>query len=59
MIQSEIESRLRQAVAQHVDDAEQEKILVRPCSDPKHGDFQSNALMALAWSQRNTAREVA
>ncbi len=48
MIQSEIESRLRQAVAQHVDDAEQEKILVRPCSDPKHGDFQSNALMALA-----------
>jgi len=48
VIQSEIESRLRQAVAQHVDDAEQEKILVRPCSDPKHGDFQSNALMALA-----------
>ncbi len=48
MIQSEIESRLRQAVAQHVDDAEREKILVRPCSDPKHGDFQSNALMALA-----------
>ena len=48
MIQSEIESRLRQAVAQHVDDAEQERILVRPCSDPKHGDFQSNALMALA-----------
>ena len=59
MIQSEIESRLRQAVAQHVDDAEQEKILVRPCSDPKHGDFQSNALMALAKKRGMNPRHLA
>ena len=59
MIQSEIESRLRRAVAQHVNDAEQEKILVRPCSDPKHGDFQSNALMALAKKRGMDPRHLA
>ena len=59
MIQSEIESRLRRAVAEHVNDAEQERILVRPCSDPKHGDFQSNALMALAKKRGMNPRHLA
>ena len=59
MIQAEIESRLRQVVAQHVPDAEQEKILVRPCSDSKHGDFQSNGLMALAKNRGMNPRNLA
>ena len=34
-------------------------ILVRPCPDPKFGDYQSNALMAIAKSRKMNPRQLA
>lgn len=47
-----LEQRLRQAVAAVLPEAATALVLVRPCPDPKFGDYQSNALMALARSGR-------
>jgi len=43
-----IEERLSVAVRQVLPDADLSSIQVRPCPDPKFGDYQSNSLMALA-----------
>ena len=59
MIQAEIEHRLLNAVIQLLPDAESERVLVRPCADPKHGDYQSNALMALAKKRQMNPRQLA
>jgi len=40
-------------------DANTESVLVRPCPDPKFGDYQSNALMALGKSRRLNPRQLA
>jgi len=48
-----LEQRLQQAVAAVLPDANPSAVLVRPCPDPKFGDYQSNALIALAKLRNN------
>jgi arginyl-tRNA synthetase len=59
VIQTEIEHRLLQAITGLIPEAENEKIYVRPCADLQHGDFQSNAVMALAKKHRMNPRHLA
>jgi arginyl-tRNA synthetase len=40
-------------------EADTASVLVRPCPDPKFGDYQSNALMALARSRKLNPRQLA
>src|SRR5882762_3173422 len=54
-----IQQRLQQAVAAVLPDADLATVLVRPCPDPKFGDYQSNALMALAKARKLNPRQVA
>src|SRR5581483_5540038 len=54
-----IESRLQAAVAAVLPDAEVSAVLVRPSSDPKFGDYQSNALMSLAKARKLNPRQLA
>ncbi len=59
MIHLALEQCLRQAVAAVLPDADTAALLVRPCPDPKFGDYQSNALMALAKERRMNPRQLA
>jgi arginyl-tRNA synthetase len=54
-----IEQKLRQAVAAVLPDAGDAPVLVRPCPDPKFGDYQTNALMALAKARKINPRQLA
>src|SRR5215207_9420653 len=54
-----IQQRLQQAVQAVLPDADVSAVLVRPCPDPKFGDYQSNALMALAKTRKLNPRQVA
>ena len=54
----QIESRLQEAVRVVLPDADVSTVLVRPC-DPKFGDYQSNALMALAKTRKLNPRQLA
>jgi arginyl-tRNA synthetase len=54
-----IEQRLQAAVKAVMADAETALVLVRPCPDPRFGDYQSNALMALAKARKLNPRELA
>ena len=54
-----IEQRLQRAVSAALPDADVSAILVRPCPDPKFGDYQSNALMSLARARRMNPRQLA
>ena len=54
-----IESRLQAAVKAVLPDADANSVLVRPCPDPKFGDYQTNALMSLAKAQRMNPRQLA
>jgi arginyl-tRNA synthetase len=54
-----IEGRLRPAVAAALPDAPAENVQVRPCPDPKFGDYQCAALMALARERRLNPRQLA
>ena len=59
MIQAQIENRLQAATLAILPDAETKRILVRPCSDPARGDYQSNALMGLAKQRQMNPRQLA
>jgi len=59
MIHLQLEQRLRDAVAKILPDANPSSVLVRPCPDPKFGDYQSNSLMALAKEQKMNPRQLA
>lgn len=59
MIHYYIEQRLRSAVSAVLPDANTSSILVRPCPDPKFGDYQTNALMALAKERKMNPRQLA
>src|SRR5579884_4162602 len=59
MIHSLIESRLRAAVSTVLPGADTSTVLVRPCPDPKFGDYQSNSLMALAKERKMNPRQLA
>ncbi|MGA2787292.1 MAG: arginine--tRNA ligase [Verrucomicrobiota bacterium] len=55
----QIELKLQQAVRAILPEAEVSAVLVRPCPDPKFGDYQSNALMSLAKSRKMNPRQLA
>jgi arginyl-tRNA synthetase len=55
----QIEFRLQQAVRAVLPDADVAAVLVRPCPDPKFGDYQSNALMSLAKARKSNPRQLA
>jgi arginyl-tRNA synthetase len=55
----QIENRLQAAVREVLPEAEVAVVLVRPCPDPKFGDYQSNALMALAKVRKMNPRQLA
>ncbi len=54
-----IEQRLREAVKAVLPDADTSSVLVRPCPDPKFGDYQTNALMSLAKTRKMNPRQLA
>lgn len=59
MLYKSIEKQLRAAVAAVLPDADLSSVLVRPCPDPKFGDYQSNSLMALAKERKRNPRQLA
>jgi len=59
VIQAKIENRLQAATLSVLPDAEIDRIFVRPCNDPAHGDYQSNALMGLAKQRQINPRQLA
>jgi arginyl-tRNA synthetase len=54
-----IEARLQAAVSAVLPGADTSAVLVRPCPDPKFGDYQSNALMVLAKERKMNPRQLA
>jgi arginyl-tRNA synthetase len=54
-----IEQRLQAAVKAVLPDAETASLLVRPCPDPRFGDYQSNALMSVAKARKMNPRQLA
>src|ERR1700690_256777 len=54
-----LEQRLKAAVRAVLPDADTSAVLVRPCPDPKFGDYQSNALMSLAKARKLNPRQLA
>src|SRR6266850_3461644 len=54
-----IEDRLKTAVSAVLPDADTSTVLVRPCPDPKFGDYQSSALISLAKSRKLNPRQLA
>ena len=59
MLHKILEQKLQQAVLAVLPDADTAAILVRPCPDPKFGDYQTNALMALAKARKMNPRQLA
>ncbi len=55
----QIELRLQQAVRAVVPDADLSTVLVRPCPDPRFGDYQTSAIMALAKPRKLNPRQLA
>jgi arginyl-tRNA synthetase len=55
----QIELKLQTAVRAILPEADISAVLVRPCPDPKFGDYQSNALMSLAKSRKMNPRQLA
>ena len=55
----QIELKLQAAVRAVLVDADVSTVLVRPCPDPKFGDYQSNALMSLAKARKLNPRQLA
>jgi arginyl-tRNA synthetase len=54
-----IEQRLHTAVASVLPEATPESLQVRPCPDPKFGDYQTPSLMTLAKERRLNPRQLA
>jgi arginyl-tRNA synthetase len=54
-----LQEKLQQAVLALMPDADVSSVLVRPCPEPKFGDYQSNALMGLAKRNQLNPRELA
>jgi arginyl-tRNA synthetase len=59
MLAHPIEAALRQAVAAVLPDVDLGTVEVRPCPDPRFGDYQSSALIALAKTRRRNPRQLA
>jgi arginyl-tRNA synthetase len=54
-----IEQRLREAVTSVLPEADVSTVQVRPCQNPRFGDYQATALMNLAKARRRNPRELA
>jgi arginyl-tRNA synthetase len=54
-----IQERLRAAVAEVCPEADLQTVQVRPCPDPKFGDYQAVAVMSLAKARRVNPRQLA
>ncbi len=59
MLHHILEDRLKQAIAKVLPDADTAHAVVRPCPDPKFGDYQSNVLMSLAKERKRNPRQLA
>lgn len=59
MLNRSIEAALKQAVTAVVPDANLASVQVRPCPDPKFGDYQSSAVMSLAKERKTNPRQLA
>ena len=59
MLHQILEQRLQEAVRAIFPDALTENIFVRPCPDPKFGDYQTNALMSVAKERKMNPRQLA
>jgi arginyl-tRNA synthetase len=55
----QIELKLQQAVRAVLSGADVSSVLVRPCPDPKFGDYQCTALISLAKSRKLNPRQIA
>jgi arginyl-tRNA synthetase len=55
----QIEARLQAAVRAVLPEADLSTVMVRPCPDPKFGDYQTNALMGLAKARKLNPRQLA
>jgi arginyl-tRNA synthetase len=54
-----IETRVQEALSQALPDADPRPLQVLPCPDPRFGDYQVSAIMALAKARRLNPRQVA
>jgi arginyl-tRNA synthetase len=54
-----IEQRLREVVRASFPDADLNAMTVRPCPDPRFGDYQSSGVMAVAKARRLNPRQIA
>jgi arginyl-tRNA synthetase len=54
-----LEDRLRAAVSAVLPDADLSTVQVRPCPDPKFGDYQTTSLMTLAKARKMNPRQLA
>ncbi len=59
MLHLTLQAKLQTAVRAVLPDAETAAVLVRPCPDARHGDYQSNALIALAKQRKLNPRQLA
>lgn len=59
MLHHLIESRLHAVVAAQYPEADRSTLLVRPCPDPRFGDYQTNGLIALAKGRQLNPRALA
>ena len=59
VIYRSLEERLQQALVATVPDADPTTVQVRPCPDPKFGDYQSAALMSVAKERKMNPRQLA
>jgi arginyl-tRNA synthetase len=59
VIHTRLQAHLQQAVGAVLPEADISTVLVRPCPDPKFGDYQSNALISLAKQRRMNPRQLA
>ena len=59
MLHQDLEQRLRVAVTAVLADAKTDALIVRPCPDPKFGDYQTPSLMALAKDRKLNPRQLA
>jgi len=54
-----LQQRLQEAARQVLPEADTAGLLVRPCPDPRFGDYQCNALMSLAKERKINPRQLA
>lgn len=59
MLHLKLQASLQAAVRAVLPDADTTAVLVRPCPDARHGDYQSNALIPLAKQRKLNPRQLA